>query len=141
MIGPHTFYPLGVSAKKQTAASHSSPEAELVSLNEGVKTMGIPHKDIWEKILGRPVELILYEDNQAAATIVTTGKYPKLRHVSRLHGVNISELHEMHRRKLFRLVDCHTKRQAAEIFTKFCASADEWQHYMRLIGVVSDPAL
>ena len=141
LVGPQSFYPLGWGSRKQTCASHSSVEAEVVALESAVRVEGIPSLDLWEKILGRTPEITLYEDNQAAATIVTTGKYPKLRHVSRLHGVNISCLHEENQRGLFKIVDCHTKRQAADIFTKPYTSADEWQHYMRLVGVISDPAL
>ena len=94
LVGPHTFYPLGAISKKQTATSHSSPEAELVALNQAIKDEGIPALDLWSLILGRndsnPLVLTLYEDNQAAAQIVRTGKTPKLRHVKRVHGISIS---------------------------------------------------
>ena len=85
MCGLHTFYPLTGISRKQTAASHSSPEAELIALDSAVREVGIPALDLWEVILGRtkenPLKLYLYEDNQAAAQIVRTGKSQKLRHV------------------------------------------------------------
>ena len=31
LVGPHTFFPLTASSKKQTAVSHSTPEAEIVA--------------------------------------------------------------------------------------------------------------
>ena len=87
LVGLQSFFPLGWGSKKQTCASHSSVEAEIVALEAAVRVEGLPALDLWEKIFGRALEVTSYEDNQAAATIVETGKFPKLRHVSRLHGV------------------------------------------------------
>ena len=139
--GPHTFYPLGAVSKKQTAQSHSSPEAELVALDMAVKELGIPALDLWEVVLGRTPELFVYEDNQAAARIVTTGKSQKLRHVSRVHGISICALHDLRCRGMFSLVDCHTKAEAADIFTKHFVNPDEWKHALELIGMLNPSQL
>ena len=61
----------------------------------------------------------VWEDNQTCATIVRTGKTNELRHVHRVHGVNICALHDAYTKKLFALKDGHTKAQAADIFTKY----------------------
>ena len=53
LVGPHTFYPLCAVSKKQTATSHSSHEAELVSMDHAVKDIGIPALCVWETFLGR----------------------------------------------------------------------------------------
>ncbi len=53
LLGPHTFFPLGAIAKKQTSTSHSSPEAELVALDLGVREEEIPALTLWETLLGR----------------------------------------------------------------------------------------
>ena len=63
LLGPHTFYPLGFIAKKQTSVSHSSTEAELVATYIALKDEGIPALDLWEVILGRVPKLVVYEDN------------------------------------------------------------------------------
>ena len=130
LVGPQTFFPLTWASRKQTIASHSSVEAEIVALASALRLEGIPALDLWEKILGRVPEVIVYEDNQSAATLVKTGKFPKLRHVARLHGVSISWLHSCYRRGMFKLFDCHTERQAADIFTKPYVNGDEWKHHM-----------
>ena len=83
----------------------------------------------------------VYEDNQAAARIISTGKFPKLRHVKRMHGISISWLNEALARDIYKLHDCHTKCQCADIFTKHFTSSCSWSHVMRLIGVVEDPEL
>ena len=85
--------------------------------------------------------MVLYEDNQAAAQIVKTGKSQKLRHVRRTHGISISALHDWHRKKVFKLADCHTKAQAADLFTKAFTNPESWEHAYTLIGMVDDHAL
>ena len=48
--------------RKQTAASHSSPEAEIVAMDTGVKDQGIPALELWKVILGREPEMLWFED-------------------------------------------------------------------------------
>ena len=141
IVGPQSFFPLGWGSRKQSCASHSSVEAEIVAADEALRLEGIPALDLWSRILGRVPSVTLYEDNQATARIITTGKYPKLRHVQRLHGVNISWLHDLLKKGHYGLHDTHTKRQAGDIFTKHFTSVPLWNHAMSLIGVVSDSSL
>ena len=42
LVGPNTFVPIQWLCKKQTAVSHSSTEAEVISLDTGVRLDGIP---------------------------------------------------------------------------------------------------
>ena len=139
LIGPHSFFPLAAISKKQTATSHSSPEAELVALTMALKDEGIPALDLWEIILGRLPKLTLHEDNQAAAQIVRTGKSQKLRHVRRTHGIAISALHDWYKRKVFTLADCHTQAQAADVFTKAFTDPEAWERAVALIGMIDGP--
>ena len=83
-----------------------------------VEDEGIPALELWEIFLGRTPKLTLCEDNQAAAQIVRTGKPQRLRHVRRTHGISISALHGWNLTDVFTLADCHTKAQAADVFTK-----------------------
>ena len=94
LYGLHSFFPLGSVSKKQTCVSHSSVEAELVSCDFGVRAVGIPALDLWQTILGDEITMELYQDNQATARIITTGKAPTLRHIGRVHQVSIAWLHE-----------------------------------------------
>jgi hypothetical protein len=135
LMGPNTFYPLGAISKKHGCTSHSTVEAEVVSLNTAIRTLGLPALDLWEKILGRPVTLVAYEDNQATAKIVRSGKYAAMRHVKRTHGVQLSFLTEQLRAGSYELEDCHTSVMAADIFTKFFICARKWHRAIQLIGV------
>ena len=50
MVGPRTFVPITWLCKKQGAVSHSSSEAEIVSLDAGLRLEGIPSLDLWDQV-------------------------------------------------------------------------------------------
>ena len=85
--GASHVFPLGPFCKKQTRASHSSTEAEIVALDKVLFKEGYPALDLWDIIFdgicGKPVEMEVFEDNQAASRVVKTGKSQELRHVHR----------------------------------------------------------
>ena len=97
---------------------------------------GLPAIELWEAILARTPPLHLYEDNQATARIIQSGKFPKLRHVQRTHGVSVAWLCDTYRRALYVIDDVHTKRQCADIFTKHFVNKDTWGLVTALIGIV-----
>jgi hypothetical protein len=45
--GPNTFVPLGAVSKRQTCVSHSTPEAEIVAADHGIRSEGLPALPIW----------------------------------------------------------------------------------------------
>ena len=47
LIGPRTFVTLAWVCKTQTAVSHSSAEAEIFSLDAGLRLEGIPFLTLW----------------------------------------------------------------------------------------------
>ena len=53
LSGPNTCFPLGAKCQRQTAVAHSTPEAEIVSANHAVRTVGLPSLDLWEGVLHR----------------------------------------------------------------------------------------
>ena len=50
LVGPKTFVPITWISKKQTAVSHSSTEAELISLDAGMRTEALPILSFWDTI-------------------------------------------------------------------------------------------
>ena len=50
IFGSHTFVPLSWMCKKQTSVSHSSTEAEVISLNAGLRMDGISAVDLWDLV-------------------------------------------------------------------------------------------
>ena len=47
----HTFVPTSRMWKKQTSVSHSSAEAEIISLDAGFRMDEIPALDLWELVI------------------------------------------------------------------------------------------
>jgi hypothetical protein len=137
LTGPNSFYPLNATSKKQTCVSHSTPEAEIVAANAAVRTEGLPALQLWETVLGRPVDLILLEDNTATMQVLKTGKNPTMRHLSRTHRVNFSWLSEVFRKcDQVHIAYCNTNEQAADLLTKGFTNPLVWERVRSLIGIV-----
>ena len=51
VFGSHTFVPKSWMYKKQTSVSHSSTEAEVISLDAGLRMDGIRALDLWDLVL------------------------------------------------------------------------------------------
>ena len=62
VFGSHTFVPISWMLKKQTSVSHSSTEAEIISLDAGLRLDGIPALDLWDLIVA--VHANTYQSNQ-----------------------------------------------------------------------------
>ena len=51
LVGPNTFVPISWLCKKQGAVSHSTAEAEVISLDAGVRMVGLPALFFWELVI------------------------------------------------------------------------------------------
>ena len=51
IFGSHTSVPTSWTCKKQTSASHTSTEAEIISLDTGLRKDGIPALDLWDFVI------------------------------------------------------------------------------------------
>ena len=51
IFGSHTFVPISWMCKKQTSASHSSIEAETISIDAGLRMDGIPALTFWDLVI------------------------------------------------------------------------------------------
>ena len=50
-FGRHTFFPISWMCKQQTSVSHSSTEAEIISLDAALRMDGIPALDLWDLVV------------------------------------------------------------------------------------------
>ena len=94
--GPATKFPVSGISKKQTAVSHSTPEAEIVAGAFGLRAEGIPALQLMDALTGNKHAHTLHfkEDNQAMIRVCETGRNPTMRHIGRLHGVSVAWLAE-----------------------------------------------
>ena len=51
IFGSHTFVPISLMCKKQTAVSHSSTESEIISLDAALRLDGLPALELWDLIV------------------------------------------------------------------------------------------
>ena len=66
IFGSHTLVPISWMCKKQTSASHSSTESEIISLDAGLRLDGIPALDLWDLIVA-VLHGNMYQSNQERA--------------------------------------------------------------------------
>ena len=50
IFGSYTFVPISWMCKTQTSVSHSSTEAEIISLDAGLRIGGMPALDLWDLV-------------------------------------------------------------------------------------------
>ena len=108
LIGPNSYVPVSAWCKKQGAVSHSSTEAEIVSLDTALHQEGLPVLTLWEEMsslfgptregthgkagsTAKPlVPFIVAEDNEAAITLARKMALPNdetyLAHTLRSYG-------------------------------------------------------
>ena len=137
LYGPNTFYPLAWISKRQTSTSRSTTESEVVSLAHSLYQGGLPALQLWEKLLDRQVTFRVLEDNQATIFVIKKGYSPKLRHITRTHKINLSDLSEVFQDDSAELEYCKTDDQAADIFTK-ALPPQKWAAALRLLGIRID---
>ena len=119
LAGPRgTFFPLAWLAKKQTATSRSTTEAEMVALATALFSEALPTLGLWEQLLDREMVLVIMEDNEATIKIAKSGYSAKLRHMTRHQKIHIGSVKEVLDREHTYIPHCPTDKQAADIFTK-----------------------
>jgi hypothetical protein len=116
--GPNSFWPLCWGSKRQGATARSTCEAEMISLDSGVFGEGLPMQELFETVLDRPIDLICQQDNASVIQIVHGGYSPKLRHMKKVHKLNLSSLYEVFEDPHVKLQYIKTDLQRADPFTK-----------------------
>ena len=51
IFGSHTFVPISLMCKKQTAVSHSSTESVINFVDPGLRLDGVPALELWDLIV------------------------------------------------------------------------------------------
>ena len=134
------MFPLVAISKRQTCASVSAPEAELVAGSHGLVRELIPALDMGDKILPSGYDAIFHEDNQAMIRVIETGRNPTMRYMHRTHRISIATLHAINTGQVADTkidCDCTTSAEmAADIFTKGFTDKVKWGHATRSVGII-----
>ena len=106
-----------------------------MAADHAVRMSGLPALPVWERLLDRPLRSEVYQDNQATACIMSTGRAPTLRHIERTHTLSIAWLHERVTCPDVRLHDCISNVMAADNFTKHFISRENENKPVSLLGL------
>ena len=139
--GPHNRFPLAGLSKRQGCVSHSTLEAEIISADTAVRTIGLPALDLWDVLSSTKGNLCLCEDNQAMISVVRSGRNPTMRYLEGTHGVSVAWLHEIFQADHIPLVYEITGKMAADIYTKGYDDARKWKSVTSLINIVTSEFL
>ncbi len=99
LVGNNTRFMLGASSRRQAAVSHSTPEAEIVAADAGLRTEALPALPLWEILLKREVRAEFKEDNEAVIKICRSGGSQKLMHMNKTHRVDAASIAEQFGKK------------------------------------------
>jgi hypothetical protein len=124
--GPNTRMVANGVSKRQTAVSHSTPDAEIVATDYAVRAEGMPALSLLEIILERKVRLRVMGDNEAMIRICHSGKNPTMRYLNRTHKVGAAWLMEVFEQDNINVYEIDTKLQTADVGTKRITRVDTW---------------
>ena len=133
--GPNSFWPLCWGSKRQGATARSTCEAEMISLDSGAFGEGVPMQELFSLILDRPVELQCLQDNASVIQIVHNGYSPKLRHMKKIHKLNLASLYELFTEPDIKLQYIKTSLQRADPYTKALEPC-KWKDALELLNVI-----
>ena len=86
-----------------------------------------------EQLCGKTMTVSITEDNTTAIRVITSGKKPTIRHMSRTHRINIQFLHAPVVRKQVQLVSCRTDHMCVDIVSKHCTNLPIWRNVLENI--------
>ena len=93
--GPKTYLPVVGRTKKQGCVSHYTPEAEVISLDAGMRTLAVPAIGVWEKLLGRAINVTALVDSEATLRIRPHGQERYMEAHFTCARVSIAWLHDL----------------------------------------------
>jgi hypothetical protein len=133
--GPNACVILTGVSKRQTAASHSTPEAEIIAADHAMRAEGIPALSLLDAIFERKVHLRMMEDNEAMIQICHSGKNSTMRYLNRTHKVGVAWLMEVFNLPKCDICNFDAKLQAADIGTERIMCVDTWRSNCVLINL------
>ncbi|CAE6928711.1 GIP [Symbiodinium sp. CCMP2592] len=122
--GQHAF-PVMWQSRKQTSVARSTPEAEMISMASAMFSEVINLQTFLQSAFKSTVPIIFFQDNETVLAILKSGYSPKLRHLGRVHRVNVASMAEIFEQEDFSATYVNSKEQLANGLTKIIPPA-EW---------------
>ena len=125
-IGTGQFaFPVMWQSRKQTSVARSTPEAEMISMASALFSEVINLQTFLQSASKSTVPIIFFQDNETVVAILKSGYSPKLRHLGRVHRVNVASTAEIFEQEDFSATYVNSKDQLANGLTKVIPPA-EW---------------
>ena len=118
-------WPVMWQSRKQSSVARSTPEAELISMASAMFSEVINLQTFLGAAFKTPVPVVFHQDNEAALAILKIGYSAKLRHLGRVHRVNVASMSEILDQEHFSAEYIKSKDQLANGLTKIIPPA-EW---------------
>jgi len=134
VAGPGTFFPLAWYSKRQSATSHSTTEAELISASKMLRESLVPLMSLWSLMLDRRMRGVIHEDNMSTITVIESGYSPQMRHVAKRHRISLGLVHEMVQDPDIELKHTSSETQKGDILTTGLARPKH-EPACRLVGL------
>jgi hypothetical protein len=134
--------PLVWGAKKQDGTAQHTQEAEYISAVAWMRNEGAALQQLFQILLGRPVEVRIMEDNAAMIAAAHKGYSPSLRHLPRMQRTSLGYLYDLLTEEpeegsgKVKLLKADTAVHKGDMFTKFLVVA-KYVSAMQLIGMVN----
>ena len=121
--GPNTRFPFSAGVEGQTSRAHSSTEAEVNSLDRGMRDRGDPSFCVWEVIFRQYHQdddnwrliINLHEDNTTCIITARTGKNATMKTLEKCFGVNVGWIYQRIKSKDYNLYHTGTKHMLSLI--------------------------
>ena len=132
-------YPLHWVSRKQSSTARSTTEAETIALATAMFTEVENLQEYLGEILGFEIPVFYRQDNNTVISILKAGYSAKLRHMPRVHRVNVSSICERLAEPHAQITFCPTAEQRANGFTKVI-SPQEWPAMLEQLCLSEGPA-
>eukprot|EP00439_Symbiodinium_sp_Y106_P026682 s402_g3.t1 len=106
-------------------SARSTPEAEMISMASALFSEVINLQTFLQSVSKDTVPIIFFQDNETVLAILKSGYSPKLRHLGRVHRVNVASMAEIFEQEDFSATYVNSKDQLANGLTKVIPPA-EW---------------
>ena len=122
-------FPVMWQSRKQISVARSTPEAEMISMASSFFSEIINLQTFLQSAIECTVPIIFFQDNETVLAILKSGYSPKLRHLGRVHRVNVASITEIFEQEDFSATYVNSKDELANDLINVIPPA-EWSEML-----------